>query len=134
MLTHTQTNIKTFRKDILIHKTKSIDEEKKLKNILFNNKKNHNYQMSQRLVNQIEELIKKSKSPFRKYNINNINNNFNNHKKMTIDNSNSSIHNNHSGTSIKLNSNNKTINVNLNMKVNSEDRREKIIRMISPKK
>ena len=132
ILTHTQTNIKTFRKDIMSHKTKSLDEEKlKLKNIFFGNKKIHHYQMSQRLVNQIEEIIKKSKTPFMKYNIG-INNNLNNHKK-TIEISNSSLHNNNSGSnmSLKLGSN-KTINVN--MKINSEDRKEKIIKMISPKK
>ena len=132
ILTHTQTNIKTFRKDIMSHKTKSLDEEKlKLKNIFFGNKKIHHYQMSQRLVNQIEEIIKKSKTPFMKYNIG-INNNLNNHKK-TIEISNSSLHNNNSGSnmSLKLGSN-KTINVN--MKINSEERKEKIIRMISPKK
>ena len=66
-----------------------------------------------------------------KYNIG-INNNLNNHKK-TIEISNSSLHNNNSGSnmSLKLGSN-KTINVN--MKINSEDRKEKIIKMISPKK
>ena len=132
ILTHTQTNIKTFRKDIMSHKTKSLDEEKlKLKNIFFGNKKIHHYQMSQRLVNQIEEIIKKSKTPFMKYNIG-INNNLNVHRK-TIEISNSSLPNNNSGSNMSLKlSSNKTLNVN--MKINSEDRKEKIIKMISPKK
>ena len=132
ILTHTQTNIKTFRKDIMSHKTKSLDEEKlKLKNIFFGNKKIHHYQMSQRLVNQIEEIIKKSKTPFMKYNIG-VNNNLNVHRK-TIEISNSSLPNNNSGSnmSLKLNAN-KTINANI--KINSEEKKEKIIRMISPKK
>ncbi len=122
IITHTQTNIKTYRKDIS-HKTKSIDEEKlKLKNIFFGNK--NNYQMSQRLVNQIEELIKKSKTPFLKYN--NMNN-LNNLKKKIYNNnsnSNSSVYNNHNGTnvSIKVNSS-KTINVNY-MKINSVEKKE----------
>ena len=132
ILTHTQTNIKTFRKEIMSHKTKSLDEEKlKLKNVFFGNKKIHHYQMSQRLVNQIEEIIKKSKTPFMKYNIG-VNNNLNIHRK-TIENSNSSLHNNNSGSNMSLKlSSNKTLNVN--MKINSEERKEKIIRMISPKK
>ena len=114
------------------HKTKSLDEEKlKLKNIFFGNKKIHHYQMSQRLVNQIEEIIKKSKTPFMKYNIG-VNNNLNVHRK-TIEISNSSLPNNNSGSnmSLKLNAN-KTINANI--KINSEEKKEKIIRMISPKK
>ena len=122
IITHTQTNIKTYRKDSS-HKTKSIDEEKlKLKNIFFGNK--NNYQMSQRLVNQIEELIKKSKTPFLKYN--NMNN-LNNHKKKIYNNNsncNSSIFNDHNGTnvSIKVNSS-KTINANY-MKINSVEKKE----------
>ncbi len=131
ILTHTQTNIKTFRKDIISHKTKSLDEEKlKLKNIFFGSK--NNYQMSQRLFNQIEELIKKSNAPFLKYN---YLNKLNIHKKTINNNhSNSSLHNNYSGCniSIKFNSS-KTINVN-SMKINNEDKKEKRIRIISPKK
>ena len=145
MITHTQTNVKTFRKDPISHK--SVDEEKiKLKNILFNiNKRDHNYQMSQRLANQIEELIKKSKISSVKYNgLNSNNDNLKNlnlyngnekgSKKSVIENSISSVHNG-SNKSMRGNST-KPINVNLNfnMRVNSEDRKEKIIRVISPKK
>ena len=122
--------------------TKSI----KLKNILFNiNKRDHNYQMSQRLANQIEELIKKSKISSVKYNgLNSNNDNLKNlnlyngnekgSKKSVIENSISSVHNG-SNKSMRGNST-KPINVNLNfnMRVNSEDRKEKIIRVISPKK
>ena len=131
MINNTQTNIKTYRKDNISHKAKSIDIEKlKLKNIFFGSK--NNYQMSQRLFNQIEELIKKSNAPFLKYN---YLNKLNIHKKTINNNhSNSSLHNNHSGCniSIKFNSS-KTINVN-SMKINNKDKKEKRIRIISPKK
>ena len=131
MINNTQTNIKTYRKDNISHKAKSIDIEKlKLKNIFFGSK--NNYQMSQRLFNQIEELIKKSNAPFLKYN---YLDKLNIHKKTINHNhSNSSLHNNHSGCniSIKFNSS-KTINVN-SMKINNEDKKEKQIRIISPKK
>ena len=100
--------------------------------------------MSQRLANQIEELIKQSKVCSVKYNngINCNNDNLKNRnlnnekgsKKSVIENSISSVHNG-SNKSMRGNST-KPINVNLNfnMRVNSEDRKEKIIRVISPKK
>ena len=136
MITHTQTNLKSFRKEAVVYKTKSIDEEKiKLKNILFGinkNKKLSNYQMTQRIASQIEELIKKSKINLRH------NNNFSNDKeskKSIIENSNISINNNYSGSNISCRgNNNKIINVNLNIRMNSDDRKNKIIRIISPKK
>ena len=145
MITHTQTNVKTFRKDPISHK--SVDEEKiKLKNILFNiNKRDHNYQMSQRLANQIEELIKKSKISSVKYNgLNSNNDNLKNlnlyngnekgSKKSVIENSISSVHNG-SNKSMRGNSTKPiNVNLNLNMRVNSEDRKEKIIRVIYTKK
>ena len=132
ILTHTQTNLKSFRKDAIVYKTKSVDEEKiKLKNILFS-KNTHNYQMSQRLANQIEDLIKKTKINFKKSNgINNNSNIFYNgndkgSKKSIIENSN---------ISSSCRNSNKFINSNnLNVRINSEDRKEKIIRIISPKK
>ena len=69
-------------------------------------------------------LIKKSKTPFLKYN--NMNN-LNNHKKKIYNNNsncNSSIFNDHNGTnvSIKVNSS-KTINANY-MKINSVEKKE----------
>ena len=143
MITHTQTNLKSFRKDAIVYKTKSVDEEKtKLKYILFGiNKNSNNYQMSQRLQNQIEELIKKSKISLKHSNgLNNISNNFYNgneklSKKSIIENSNISIPNNYSGSNISCRRNsNKGINVNLNVRTNSEERKKKIIRIISPKK
>ena len=134
ILTHTQTNLKSFRKDAIVYKTKSVDEEKiKLKNILFGISKNtHNYQMSQRLANQIEDLIKKTKINFKHSNgMNNNSNNFYNgnekgSKKSIIENSNIS--------SSCRNSNKFINNANLNVRINSEDRKEKIIRIISTKK
>ncbi len=141
MITHTQTNLKSFRKEAVVYKTKSIDEEKiKLKNILFGINKNKNlsnYQMSQRIASQIEELIKKSKINLKH---NNNSNNFyhgndKGSKKSIIENSNISIHNNYSGSNISCRgNNNKIINVNLNIRMNSDDRKNKIIRIISPKK
>ena len=145
MITHTQTNVKTFRKEITSHK--SVDEEKnKLKNILSNiNKKDPNYQMSQRLSSQIEELIKKSKIIYVKNNngINNNNDNLKNQgfyngndkgsKKSIIENSVSSM--NGSNKSIRGNTSKPiNVNLNLNMRINSEERKDKIIRVISPKK
>ena len=136
MITQTQTNLKSFRKDNIVYKTKSIDEEKiKLKNILFGinkNKKLSNYQMTQRIASQIEELIKKSKINLRH------NNNFSNDKeskKSIIENSNISINNNYSGSNISCRgNNNKIINVNLNIRMNSDDRKDKIIKIRSTKK
>ena len=141
MITHTQTNIKSFRKEAVVYKTKSIDEEKiKLKNILFGINKNKNlsnYQMSQRIASQIEELIKKSKINLKH---NNNSNNFyhgndKGSKKSIIENSNISINNNYSGSNISCRGNsNKVININLNNRINSDDRKERIIRIISQKK
>ena len=86
----------------------------------------------QRLANQIEDLIKKTKINFKKSNgINNnsnifYNGNDNGSKKSIIENSN---------ISSPCRNSNKFINSNnLNVRINSEDRKEKIIRIISPKK
>ena len=141
IMTHTQTNIKSFRKEQMTQKTKSIDDQKiKLKNILFGiNRKDHNYNMSQRLVSQIEELIKKSKIPYIKHHNGNSNIIFYNgndkgSKKSIVENSNTSTHNTHSGSNISCRNSSKPINVNLNSRINSEDRKDKIIRVISNKK
>ena len=145
MMVHTHTNLKSFRKDAIVYKTKSIDEEKiKLKNILFGiNKNPQNYQMNKRLVSQIEDLIKHSKISFKHVSngisINSSNNFYNGNekgsKKSIIENCNTSIPINYSGSNISCRGNsNKVININLNNRINSDDRKERIIRIISQKK
>ena len=138
MITHTQTNFKTFRKEISLNNTKSIDEEKiQLKNILFNlNNKEHNYQMSQRIVNQIEDLLQKSKMSYFKYNNEvkeNINKNNCNEKekisKISInDNNNCNIKSKNGICKKHIN-----VNLNLKMKIDHENKKEKIIK-VSPNK
>ena len=139
IVTHTQTNIKSFRKESLVQKTKSIDEQKiKLKNILFGiNKKNH--KMNHKLASQIEELIKKSKIPIINHHNSTTNNNYFNNgnekgsKKTIIENSNSSIHNTNSGSNISSRINSLK-QININSRIYSEDRKERIIKMIFSKK
>ena len=139
IVTHTQTNIKSFRKESLIQKTKSIDDQKiKLKNILFGINKN-SHKMNQKLASQIEELIKKSKIPIINHhnsttnNMNFYNGNEKGSKKTIIENSNSSIHNTHSGNNIS--SRIKSLKqININSRIYSEDRKERIIKMIFSKK
>ena len=138
MIIHTQTNFKTFRKEISLNNTKSIDEEKiQLKNILFNlNNKEHNYQMSQRIVNQIEDLLQKSKMSYFKYNNEvkeNINKNNCNEKekisKISInDNNNCNIKSKNGICKKHIN-----VNLNLKMKIDHENKKEKIIK-VSPNK
>ncbi len=95
--------------------------------------------MNQKLASQIEELIKKSKIPIINHhnsttnNMNYYNGNEKGSKKTLIENSNSSIHNTNSGSNISSRINSLK-QININSRIYSEDRKERIIKMIFSKK
>ena len=134
IITHTHTNnIKSFRKEN-IHKTKSIDEEKiKLKKTLFGvTNKGFNYQMSQRLVKQIDRLMKKTNIPFIKNHSNFYNGTEKESKKSIIENSNNSI--NYTQNVNHMSCRNISKKLNLNKRIKSDDKKDRKIKYISSKK
>ena len=133
IITHTHTNIKSLRKEN-INKTKSIDDEKiKLKKTLFAvTNKGLNYQMSQRLVNQIDRLMKKTKIPFLKNHSNFYNGTEKESKKSIIENSNNSI--NYSQNLNHMTCRNYSKKMNLNKRIKSDDKKDRKMRYISSKK
>ena len=133
IITHTHTNIKSLRKEN-INKTKSIDDETiKLKKSLFSvTNKGLNYQMSQRLVNQIDQLMKKSKITFLKNHSNFYKGTEKESKKSIIENSNHSI--NYTQNKNHMTYRNHSKKMNLNKRIKSDDKKDRKIRYISSKK
>ena len=126
-----QTNIKSLRKDIRLN-SKSIDEDKLIINNIIShldNKKVSGSDINQKIINQLDELIKKPKySNHYRFNINtmsspNLNNEKPNNKRF-----NDGINNlNHFGNNLTI-KRFKPVNITLNKnKIDKNEKKQKIV-------
>ena len=132
-ISQNQTNIKSLRKENKIN-TNSIDEDKFIvKNILSNlEQRKYKSEISQKIINQLDELMNKNKFTY----YNRLNNNTMSSPNLNNENANQKISENHHNGKFLIIKKNKHMNLNFNqnLKVGSKEKNEKIKRIFSSKK
>ena len=132
-ISNNQTNIKSLRKENKIN-TNSIDEDKFIvKNILSNlEQRKYKSEISQKIINQLDELMNKNKFTY----YNRLNNNTMSSPNLNNENANQKISENHHNGKFLIIKKNKHMNLNFNqnLKVGSKEKNEKIKRIFSSKK
>ena len=132
-ISNNQTNIKSLRKENKIN-TNSIDEDKFIvKNILSNlEQRKYKSEISQKIINQLDELMNKNKFTY----YNRLNNNTMSSPNLNNEKQNQKISENHHNGKFLIIKKNKHMNLNFNqnLKVGSKEKNEKIKRIFSSKK